>query len=117
MRAKRPQLSAKGIQSAIKKRDIPRPSATDRKAPVEMEEKEPKPKSSRQYILERLSEILLQDENADADTNFPSTPTEIDASPEEGARLIRAFIRIKQPELRAAIIMLTKQMAEVKTLK
>jgi hypothetical protein len=82
-----------------------------------MEEKEPKPKSSIQYILERLSEILLQDENADADTSFLRTPTEIDASPEEGARLIRAFIRIKQPELRAAIIKLTTQMAEVTTLK
>jgi hypothetical protein len=82
-----------------------------------MEEKEPKPKSSIQYILERLSEILLQDENADADTSFLSTPAEIDASPEEGARLIRAFIRIKQPELRTAIIKLTTQMAEVKTLK
>ena len=42
---------------------------------------------------------------------------EIDASPEEGARLIRAFIRIKQPELRATIIKLTTEMAEVKTLK
>ena len=82
-----------------------------------MEEKEPKPKSSIQYILERLSEILLQDENADADTSFLRTPMEIDASPEEGARLIRAFIRIKQPELRAAIIKLTTEMAEVKTLK
>jgi hypothetical protein len=80
-----------------------------------MEEKEPKPKSSIQYILERLSEIILQDENADADTSFLSTST--DASPEEGARLIRAFIRIKQPKLRAAIIKLTTQMAEVKTLK
>jgi hypothetical protein len=82
-----------------------------------MEEKEPKPKSSIQYILERLFEIILHDENADADTSFLSTPTEIDASPEEGARLIRAFIRIKQPELRAAIIKITTQMAEVKTLK
>jgi hypothetical protein len=51
-----------------------------------MEEKEPKPKSSIQYILERLSEILLQDEKAGADTSFLNTPTEIDASPEEGAR-------------------------------
>jgi hypothetical protein len=110
------QRQSQGIQSAIKKRH-PRPSATDHKAPVEMEEKEPKPKSSIQYILERLSEILQQDENADADTSFLSTPTEIDASPEEGARLIHAFIRIKQPELRAAIIKLTTQMAEVKTLK
>ena len=79
-----------------------------------MEEKESKPNYSIQYILERLSEILLQDENADADTSFLSTPTEIDASPEEGARLIRAFIRIKQPELRAAIIKLATRWRTLK---
>jgi hypothetical protein len=118
MAGEEPQLSAeaKGIQSAIQKRH-PRPSATDHRAPVEMEEKEPKPKSSIQYILERLSEILLQDEDADTDTSFLSTPTEIDASPEEGARLIRAFIRIKQPELRAAIFKVTTQIAEVQALE
>jgi hypothetical protein len=82
-----------------------------------MEEKESKPNYSIQYILERLSEIILRDENADGDTSFLSTPTQIDASPEEGARLIRAFIRIKQPELRAAIINVTTQMAEVATLE
>ena len=42
---------------------------------------------------------------------------EIDAAPEEGGRLIRAFIRIKHPELRAAIIKLATRMANVKTLK
>ena len=117
MRAKRPQLSAKGIQSAIKKRDIPRPSATDRKAPVEMEEKEPKPRDSIQYLLEHLFEMLPQEEHADVgDTSFVRPPMEIYASPEEGARLVRAFIRIKQPELRAAIIKLAARIADVKTL-
>ena len=83
-----------------------------------MEEKEPKPKDSIQYILERLSESLPQDVNADGDdTSLASATMEIDASPEEGALLIRAFIRIKQPELRAAIIKLTTQMAKVKRLK
>jgi hypothetical protein len=73
-----------------------------------MEEKEPKPKDSIQYILERLSEILPQDVSVDGDdTSFTSATTEIDVSPEEGGRLIRAFIRIKHPELRAAIIKLT----------
>jgi hypothetical protein len=37
-------------------------------------------------------------------------------SPEEGVRLICAFIRIKQPELRAAIVKLATQMADVKAL-
>jgi hypothetical protein len=56
-----------------------------------MEEKESKSNYSIQYILERLSEILLQDENADVDTSFLSTPTEIDASPEEGASYPRVY--------------------------
>jgi hypothetical protein len=34
------------------------------------------------------------------------------ASPEEGAHLIRAFVRIKQPELRAAIIKIATQFAD-----
>ena len=33
-------------------------------------------------------------------------------SPEEGVRHIRAFIRIKQPQLRAAIIKLVTQIAD-----
>jgi hypothetical protein len=36
---------------------------------------------------------------------------EIYASPEEGVRLIRAFVGIKQPELRAAIIKIATQLA------
>jgi hypothetical protein len=83
-----------------------------------MEEKEPKPKDSIQYILERLSEILSQDVNADGDdTSFASAAMEIDASPEEGGRLIRAFIRIKHPELRAAIINLTTRIENVRVSK
>jgi hypothetical protein len=79
-----------------------------------MEEKEPKPKASIRYILERLSEVLPQDERADVgDTSFVRAPIEVYTPPEEGVRLIRAFIRIKQPELRAAIIKLATQMADV----
>jgi hypothetical protein len=83
-----------------------------------MEEKEPKPKDSIQYILQRLSEILPQEANADSDaTSSASATIEIDATPEEGGRLIRAFIRIKHPELRAAIINLATRMANVKISK
>jgi hypothetical protein len=46
-------------------------------------------------------------------TTLVDTPTETTASPEEGVRLIRAFIRINQPELRAAIINLVTQIADV----
>jgi hypothetical protein len=83
-----------------------------------MEEKEPKPRDSIQSLLERLFEMLPRDENPDVgDTSFVRPPIEIYASPEEGARLVRAFIRIKQSELRAAIIKLATQIADVKTLK
>ena len=71
-----------------------------------MEEKETTAEDS----IERHSEAFLWRKNGD---NFSPTPIEISASPEEGVRLIRAFIRIKQPELRAAIIKLTTQMADV----
>ncbi len=65
-----------------------------------MEEKETTAKDFIEYLLE----AILRSKNGD---NFVHTPIEISASPEEGVRLIRAFIRIKQPELRAAIIKLT----------
>jgi hypothetical protein len=74
-----------------------------------MEEKETTAKDSIEYLLE----VILWSKNGD---NFVPTPIEISASPEEGVRLIRAFIRIKQPELRAAIIKLTTQMADVRAL-
>jgi hypothetical protein len=80
-----------------------------------MEEKEPKTKDSTQFILQRLFEILPQDANADsAHTSSASATMEIHATPEEGGRLIRAFIRIKHPELRAAIIKLATRVANVK---
>ena len=83
-----------------------------------MEEKEPKPKESIQCILQRLSDILPQDTNADsAHTSSASATMEIHATPEEGGRLIRAFIRIKHPELRAAIIKLATRVANVKISK
>jgi hypothetical protein len=82
-----------------------------------MEEKETKAKDSIQYILESLSEIISHDEPNDVgDTSLVRAPIDIYASPEEGARLIRAFIYIKQPELRSAIIKLATQMADVKAL-
>ena len=82
-----------------------------------MEEKEPKRTDSIQHILERLSEILPKEAAADSDdTSSASATMEIDATPEEGGRLIRAFIRIKHPELRAAIINLATRMANVKNI-
>ena len=75
-----------------------------------MESKE----STMKDFIECLLETILWSKNVDGDnTSFIRAPIEIPASPEEGARLIRAFIRIKQPELRAAIIKLTTQMADV----
>jgi hypothetical protein len=79
-----------------------------------MEEKEPKPKDSIRCILQRISDILPQDANANsAHTSSAGATMEIHATPEEGGRLIRAFIRIKDPELRAAIIKLTTRVANV----
>ena len=72
-----------------------------------MEEKEPATKDSIEYLLE----AILRN-----NTSFAHAPVEISASPEEGVRLIRAFIRIKQLELRAAIIKLTTQMADDRAL-
>ena len=52
-----------------------------------MEEKEPATKDSAEYLLE----AILRN-----NTSFAHALVEISASPEEGVRLIRAFIRIKQ---------------------
>jgi hypothetical protein len=67
-----------------------------------MEEKE----TVAQDSIESILNSLLRS------TNFTHRPIEISASPEEGVRLVRAFIRIKQPELRAAIITLATQIAD-----
>ena len=74
-----------------------------------MEEKEAKTKDSVEYILEGISKILSRDKHAVVGDRLVRAPM---VSPEEGVRLIRAFIRIKQPQLRAAIIKLVTQIAD-----
>jgi len=80
-----------------------------------MEEKEAYPEDSIEYIFAIILEIISQDKRTNVgETSLACEPTEIYASAEEGARLIRAFVRIKQPELRAAIIKLATQIADVR---
>jgi hypothetical protein len=74
-----------------------------------MEEKETTTKDS----IECLLEGLLPSKHGGSKIGVVHAPLEISASPEEGVRLIRAFLRIKQPELRAAIIDLATRMADV----
>jgi hypothetical protein len=71
---------------------------------IEMEEKE----TTMEDFIEYLSEGLLRNKHGDV-----PAPVEISASPEEGVLLIRAFLRIKQPELRAAIIELATRLADL----
>jgi hypothetical protein len=78
-----------------------------------MEEKETTTEDSIEYLL---GNILRSKHGYSSNAGLIDTPTESTASPEEGVRLIRAFIRIKQPELRAAIIKLATQMADVRPL-
>jgi hypothetical protein len=74
-----------------------------------MEEKETTAKAS----IEALLASLLPSKRGGRDnTKFVHEPIKIGASPEEGVHLIRAFIRIRQPELRAAIIKLVTEMAD-----
>lgn len=68
--------------------------------------------ASIESIVDDLSKINSQYSRAN-DTSLAPEPTEIYASAEEGARLMRVFTRIKQPDARAAIIKLATQMAEV----
>ena len=75
-----------------------------------MEEKETAIKDS----IDCLLEGLLRNKHGDGGyVGFVPAPIEISASPEEGVLLIRAFLRIKQPELRAAIIDLATRMADL----
>ena len=68
-------------------------------------------------FIEYLLESLLPSKHGDgSNTSFVDARNEISASPEEGVRLIRAFIRVRQPELRAAIIKLVTQIADVRAL-
>ena len=73
-----------------------------------MEEKE----TTTQDSIESLLKNLLRSKHGGCNTSSVHEPIEISASPEEGVRLIRAFIRIKQPETRAAIIKLATQIAD-----
>jgi hypothetical protein len=75
---------------------------------MEMEEKETTMKESIEYLLEGL----LRDKDGDDGPIVP-TSVEISASPEEGILLIRAFLRIRQPELRAAVINLATRLADL----
>ena len=109
----------RGTQNAI--HSHLRPSSVAHQAPrpvmhskylvleFEMEEKDTTTKDSMEYLLERL---LLSKHGDHGNTSFHE-PIEISASPEEGVLLIRAFLRIKQPELRAAIIDLATRMADL----
>jgi hypothetical protein len=72
-----------------------------------MEEKEIAVKDTMESILE----IFLRNKHNDRG-NTESIHEVIYAPPEEGVRLMRAFIRIKQPELRVAIIRLVTQMSD-----
>ena len=81
---------------------------------IEVQEKQANPKDSTENIVESLLEITSQ-YSRDNDTSLAREPMEIYASAEEGASLIRVFIRIKQRDARAAIIKLATQMAEVGT--
>jgi hypothetical protein len=71
---------------------------------MEMEEKETTVKDFIEYLLEGL----VRNKHGDVPEPVESSP-----SPEEGVLLIRAFLRIKQPELRAAIIDLATRMADL----
>jgi hypothetical protein len=73
-----------------------------------MEDNETEMKDSMESILN----IFLRIKHDDRANTAAS-----DASPEEGVRLIRAFINIKHLELRAAIIKLATQLADNRVLR
>jgi hypothetical protein len=77
---------------------------------MEMEEKETMMKDPIECLLEGL---LRNKHGDDGHTGFVPAPVEISASPEEGVLLIRAFRRIKHPELRAALINLATRMEDL----
>jgi hypothetical protein len=74
-----------------------------------MEEKENAVKDTMESILEIFLRIKHNDRS---NTRSVHESIGVYAPPEEGVRLTRAFIRIKQPELRAAIIKLVTQMSD-----
>src|SRR5271169_4269721 len=71
---------------------------------LDMKESERKTKDYIEYILRILLDIISYGKHTVSDASVVLRSMGLYASPEEGALLIRAFIRIKQPELRAAII-------------
>jgi hypothetical protein len=77
-----------------------------------MVDKERGPKAPIANILQRLSEFLPQSELEEMGN--PRESFEIYTTPEEGQRLIRFFVRIKQPELRAALIKIAAQMVDMR---
>ena len=74
-----------------------------------MKEEEADAREAINYILGILSQEKPRDIR---ERSVARDPTEIYASAEEGARLIHSFVRIKDPELRAAITKLAAQLAE-----
>jgi hypothetical protein len=77
---------------------------------MEMDEKETTMKDSIDCLLEGL---LRNKQGDDGHVGFVPAPVESSASPEEGVLLIRAFLRIRQPESRAAIINLATRLADL----
>jgi hypothetical protein len=61
-----------------------------------------------------LASLLKSQSGSDGDKISVRKSIEIYASPEEGVRFIRAFIKIKQPAFRAALIDLATRMADRK---
>jgi hypothetical protein len=78
----------------------------------EMEEKETTMKDSIGCLLEGL---LRNKQGDGGHVDFVPAPVESSASPEEGVLLIRTFLRIRQPKLRAAIIDLATRMADLES--
>jgi hypothetical protein len=77
----------------------------------EMKGKGIKTGDSIDYIL---ASLLKSQSGSDGDKISVRKSIEIYASPEEGVSLIRAFIKIKQPAFRAALIDLATRMADRK---
>jgi hypothetical protein len=76
-----------------------------------MKDKGRKTGDSIDYIL---ASLLESQSTSDEDKISVRKSIEIYASPEEGVRLVRAFIKIKQPAFRAALIELATRMADHK---
>jgi hypothetical protein len=65
-------------------------------------------------VLTETQMSHFQSEHGDSSKNdLLLFPIEIYALPEEGAKLVRAFVRIEQPELRKIIVELVSQLAKL----